>query len=278
MAGTTANLIRRLVTGSFLIAFVTGVLFYAPLWLFGVVTAAFTGLALNEFFVMAQRKGIWTERWIGLLIGLAIPLSICWRFEPTKGWELLFVSMAFLTLFVLQLRRKDISQTVVGVSTALFGIFYIAWCFSFLVRLRFLEGAGLPSGQWLVAYLVAVTKSGDIGAWAVGSALGRTPLIQRISPSKTWEGLVGGLLFSAWVAGLFRSIFPQVAWVELVVLGFVLGGIGQLGDLFESMVKRDCQVKDSGNILPGMGGMLDLLDSLLFTAPFCYFYIRAFWG
>ncbi len=271
------NLLQRILTGSLLILLVAWVLFAGPLWLFGLVATAFTGLALNEFFAMVERKGIVIERWIGLAIGLLIPLSIQWRFEPTKGWELFFVLVAFLTLFVLQLRRRDSSQAIVGVSTALFGIFYVSWCFSFLVRLRFLEGPGLPGGEWLVAYLLLVTKGGDIGAYAVGSAIGRHTLIPRISPSKTWEGTLGGLAFSVGVAAAFRSVFPAVELKSLLILGGLLGVLGQLGDLSESLVKRDCQVKDSGVLLPGLGGVLDVLDSLLFTSPICYFYIQKFW-
>lgn len=271
------NVLQRVLTGFLLILLVAWVLFAGPLWLFGAVATVFTGLALNEFFALVERKGIVIERWIGLAIGLLIPLSIQWRFEPTKGWELFFVLFAFLMLFILQLRRKDSSQAIVGVSTALFGIFYVSWCFSFLVRLRFLEGAGVPGGEWLVAYLLLVTKGGDIGAYAVGSAIGRHTLIPRISPSKTWEGLLGGLLFSVGAAAAFRSVFPAVGLKHLLILGGLLGILGQLGDLSESLVKRDCQVKDSGALLPGLGGVLDVLDSLLFTSPICYFYIQKFW-
>ena len=270
------NLTLRLITGSLLIALVVWVLFWAPLWIFALVTVVFIGIALNEFFALVELKGIVIERWIGLLIGLLIPLSIYQEFEPTKGWELFFVVVAFLSLFTLQLRRRDSSQAIVGISTALFGIFYVSWCFSFLVKMRFLTGPALPSGQWLVAFLILVTKAGDIGAYFIGSIFGRHTLIRRISPSKTWEGLFGGLFSSVIVAMAFRSVMPGVSIGHLVTLGVLLGLIGQLGDLSESLIKRDCQVKDSGALLPGMGGMLDVLDSLLFTSPIAYFYFRKF--
>ena len=141
----------RTFTGAVLIGFIAWVLFGAPLWIFALVTIGFTGLALNEFFAMVEYKGIVIERWMGLCVGLLIPLSIHWGFEPTKGWELFFMMVAFLTLFLLQLRRRDSSQAIVGISTALFGIFYVSWCFSFLIKLRFLESPLLPSGAWLVA-------------------------------------------------------------------------------------------------------------------------------
>ncbi len=272
----STNLILRLITGAALVAVVVGVLFFAPLWVFALVTIAFIGLALNEFFSLAELKGIVIERWIGLGVGLLVPLSIYWGFEPTRGWELFFMMVAFLTLFLLQLSRQDSSQAIVGISTALFGIFYISWCFSFLIKLRFLSGPLLPDGKWLVALCILITKAGDIGAYAVGSLFGRHTLIQRISPSKTWEGVFGGLLVS-FLAGLsLKPVFSQVALGHLALLGILLGALGQLGDLSESMIKRDCQVKDSGALLPGMGGVLDVLDSLFFTAPVAYFYIRKF--
>lgn len=270
------HLSQRLVTGGLLVGLVAWVLFAAPLWVFALVTVAFIGLGLNEFFALVERKGIVIERWVGLLVGLSIPVSIYASFEPTKGWELFFMVLAFLTLFLLQMRHRDSSHAIVGVSVALFGIFYVSWCFSFLIKLRFMEGPMLPSGPWLVALLLGVTKGGDIGAYAVGSVLGRHALIPRVSPSKTWEGAAGGLAFSVAAAVALKPVFPAIAWQGLAVLGLLLGITGQLGDLSESLIKRDCQVKDSGQLLPGMGGVLDVLDSLLFTAPICFFYIRKF--
>lgn len=270
------NLTRRLITGFLLILLVTWVLFAAPLWVFAVVTTAFTGLGLSEFFALVRRKGIVIEQWIGLGVGLMIPLSLFLNFEPTKGWELFLMVLAFLTLFILQLRRDDSSQAILGVSTALFGIFYVSWCFSFLIKLRFVQEPGLPGGEWLVALLLLITKGGDVGAYIVGSLLGRHTLLRRISPSKTWEGAAGGLALSLLAAAAMKPVFASVPWGRLLFLGLLLGVSGQLGDLSESLIKRDCQVKDSGRILPGMGGVLDVLDSLLFASPICYFYVRNF--
>lgn len=270
------NLLQRVITGTVLVAAIAWVLFGAPLWVFALVTIVFIGLGLNEFFALVEHKGIHLERWIGLAVGLIIPLSIYINFEPTKGWELFFMVVAFLTLFMLQISRQDSSHAIVGVSTALFGILYVSWCFSFLIKLRFVEGPNLPSGPWLVALLLLVTKGGDIGAYTVGSLWGRHALASRISPSKTWEGAAGGLLFSVAAALALKPVFSGVPWLSLLVLGLLLGVLGQVGDLSESVIKRDCQVKDSGRLLPGMGGILDVLDSLLFTAPICYFFVRKF--
>ncbi|MCM8794716.1 MAG: phosphatidate cytidylyltransferase [Candidatus Omnitrophica bacterium] len=280
MTSSGNNIFFRLITGSLLIGMIIGVLFFCPLWMFGLVTMFFTGAGLYEFFQLLEKKGIIIDRWIGLGIGLLIPFSILWRFQSTKGWELFFMMAAFFILFLLQLRRRDSSHTIVGISTALFGIFYVSWCFSFLIKLRFISAVSgdgvVTDGRWLVALLLLSTKGGDIGAYAVGSLIGRHALIPRISPSKTWEGMFGGLLFSIGGALVLKPWLAAIPAWHLAVLGVLLGIGGQLGDLSESMIKRDCQVKDSGQLLPGMGGVLDVLDSLLFASPLCYFYIQRF--
>jgi len=270
------NLLPRLLTGSALIALVAWTLFKAPLWVFSVIATGFIGLGLNEFFSLVERKGIVIERWLGLSVGLLIPISILTGFEPTKGWELFFMVVVFLALFLTQMRRQDSSQVIVGISTALFGILYVSWSLSFLIKLRLLEHPVLPGGAWLVALVLIITKGGDIGAYFVGSAIGRHPLIRRVSPHKTWEGMLGGLLFSVGGALALRGVFSGIPAIHLVILGLLLGVLGQLGDLSESLIKRDCQVKDSGTLFPGMGGVLDVLDSLLFTSPICFLYVHKF--
>ena len=123
-------------------------------------------------------------------------------------------------------------------------------------------------------FLLLVTKGGDTGAYLVGSVMGRHLLFPKVSPKKSIEGAVGGLLASVGISLLCRSWFPQVPIGHLACLGFLLGSLAQVGDLCESLIKRDCGVKDSGTHLPGFGGFLDVLDSIIFTAPVFYFYLR----
>lgn len=273
---TLPTLLTRTASTAVLLAVIGWALFGAPSWVFGAMAAAFVGVGLHEFFSMVERKGVFLYRMWGLLVGVLIPLSVSTGFEPTKGWELVLMVAAVLALFVLQLTRQDSSQTIIGIGTVIFGILYVSWCLSFLVKLRFIDVPGVD-GRWLAAFLILVTKAGDVGAYLVGSLVGRHPLIVRISPSKTWEGTLGGLAFSVGIAlALARWAPITIPPAHLVPLALVLGVVAQLGDLSESMVKRDCQVKDSGRAFPGIGGVLDLLDSLLFTAPVCYFYLRHF--
>jgi phosphatidate cytidylyltransferase len=151
-------------------------------------------------------------------------------------------------------------------------VLYVGWFLSFAAKMRYLDGGAV----W-VAYLLSVTKAGDIGAYTFGSLFGRHSLIAHVSPKKTVEGLFGGLALSLAVSLLFHDHLPRV-WSlgHLAILGVLLGVVGQIGDLSESLMKRFCQVKDSGAALPGMGGVLDALDSILFTAPIFYFHLTVF--
>jgi phosphatidate cytidylyltransferase len=236
-------------------------------WLFGLLVTAFTIAGLYEFFTMLENKGINIYKYFGIGMGAIIPLSILFRFELTRTWELLFIVSALIFLIIMQFRRRENSGVVVAISTTIFGILYVSWFLSFFIKLRY-----LTTGLGLVLTVIMITKSGDIGAYFIGSRFGKTPLIPRISPKKSIEGAVGGLLCSL-LGALATRPFLNLTYTHLTFLGFCLGILGQLGDLSESLMKRDCQVKDSGRLLPGMGGVLDFLDSLLFTAPAFYFYM-----
>jgi phosphatidate cytidylyltransferase len=186
-------------------------------------------------------------------------------------------------LFAVEMRRPLRGRETFSVITAgLFGFVYIPlFFFGFVARVVFTgagEGTGAAAGIPLMLLLVAVTKFTDMGAYAVGSLIGKHKMIPHISPGKTWQGF-GGALFGAAVAGLgLVALFPR-AMAPLtpghaLALAFVLGLVGVFGDLVESVVKRCLGAKDSGHSLPGIGGVLDLIDSLCFTAPVFYLYLQ----
>lgn len=241
--------------------------------IFNLVILTFTFLGLYEFFTMLEKKGISIYKYFGIGMGLIIPASIMYRFELTSKWELLFIVLALLFLITMQLKRRENRGAVVGISTTLFGILYIAWFFSYLVRIRL-----MPNGINYVVYLVIITKMTDIGAYLIGSRFGKRPLFPRISPKKSVEGAIGGLVFSVLAAIAFKFFMPEQIFSlwHLALLGLFIGILGQLGDLSESLIKRDCETKDSANIIPGFGGILDVIDSLLFTAPVFYFYLNIY--
>ena len=137
------------------------------------------------------------------------------------------------------------------------------------------DAAGYTTGQYLVLFVVAVTKFTDVGAFLCGSLFGRTPFFPNISPKKTWEGIIGALVAGVLVGiGVFHflgSHLPPFSLAMICILSLLFGVIGIGGDLAESLLKRSLQTKDSGHALPGIGGGLDLIDSLLFTLPPAYF-------
>ncbi len=256
---------KRIISSSVLVAIIIASIFNG--WVFNILITLFTIIGLYEFFTMLEKKKIMIYKYFGIGMGAIIPLSILFHFEPTKKWELLFIVLTLLFLIMMQFKRRENSGVIVDISTTLFGILYVSWFLSFLIKIRY-----LPEGIGLLGAVLLITKLGDIGAYLIGVNFGKTPLIPRISPNKSVEGSLGGLLFS--VLGAFiAKAFVDFSYPHLLFIGILLGIIGQFGDLSESLIKRDCQVKDSGNILPGMGGILDQLDSLLFTAPVFYFYL-----
>lgn len=243
-------------------------------WVFISVLLALTIGGLYEFFYLIKKKGIPIYSYTGIIFGVLIPLSIFFQFELTKKWELLFIVVVLLLIFLLQLTRRENSNAIVGISTTLFGVLYVSWFFSFLIKIRFL----LPGieGVKILGFILLIIKCGDMGALLIGSKIGKHPLLPRVSPNKTIEGSLGSFLFSAVVAVLAQSLLPaqlNLSIVHVVLIGIFFGGIGQLGDMSESLIKRDCNVKDSGKFLPALGGALDAIDSLLFSAPVFYFYM-----
>lgn len=269
-------LLRRIISGLVLITLIVAAIFFEMV--FNIVVLVFIVIGLYEFFTMLEKKGINSYKYFGVIMGTLIPLSILRGFELTRKWELLFIILTLLFLIMMQFKRRKHSGVIVDISTTLFGILYVAWLFSFLIKIRYLDG-----GAGLLAAVLLITKAGDIGAYFIGSRFGKTPLIPHISPHKSVEGALGGLVFSVAAAMASKPFFLAIggiplwrenfAYLHLFFLGVFLGILGQLGDLSESLIKRDCQVKDAGNILPGMGGILDEIDSVLFTAPVFYFYL-----
>lgn len=266
------NFLKRAITSVILILFVIATIFVFPDWFFCFVVTLLIALALYEFFVMVTNKGIFVYRYFGVIMGVVLPVTIYLKYGGfVPDLEPFLIVIISLFVFVLQFTRQDNSQALAGISITLLGILYISWFFSFIIRLKY-----LPHGAYLVSFLLLVTKTGDIGAYLVGKTVGRRNLIPRISPKKTVEGTIGGFAFSIAAAFFSRGLLPNVSSIELIMLGALLGVLSQIGDLSESLIKRDCQVKDAASYLPGLGGVMDIIDSLLFTTPIFYFYVRMF--
>jgi len=266
------SFIRRFLTSLFLIGGSAVILFFTNELFFSLQVIVFIALALYEFLGLLKKEKIVVYRVFGMAMGIIIPMIVYMELGATRSGEILFLVLGCLFLFLLQFFRKDNSQALVGISLTLFGILYISWFLSFLIKIRFLTG-----GVWWVAYLLSVTKAADIGAYGIGTLFGRHSLIPHISPKKSVEGTFGGLLASVGVSVAFLPHLPlPFTLFHAAVMGLLIGGVGQIGDLSESLMKRFCNAKDSGSLLPGMGGVLDTVDSILFTAPIFYFHLRIY--
>jgi phosphatidate cytidylyltransferase len=220
-------------------------------------------------------KGMHPYRGVGIASGLTLSTYMYFRSGMYASFILTFVLIAIMGL---ELTRRDNRRAVYHVATTVFGIVYVAYLGSHLVLLRELPlQAERPYelGARFVFLAFTVTWASDTGAYAIGSLFGKKPLLPRVSRSKTWEGAVGGVVFSA-LAGYLSSItfarFLPPLWA--VLLGGMCSVIGLLGDLFESMLKRDAEIKDTSQIIPGHGGVLDRFDSLLFTVPLIYYFLK----
>jgi len=270
MAGN-GSLGKRILSSVLILTPVGMIIFLFPNWVLSLLASAMIGCALWEFFGLAEKKGIFVYKYFGVLIGMLVPIMMYFEMgmEGYVTIEPFFIVIACLFTFVLLFIRRDNSQALVSIAVTMFGLLYIAWFFSFFVKLKF-----LPQGSLLVVFLVLVTKMGDVGAYFIGRFFGKHSLIPRISPHKTIEGTMGGLLFSVATALAGKLYLPNFSINHLLMLGFLLGILAQVGDLAESLLKRDCAVKDSGNSISGFGGMLDIMDSLIFTAPIFYFYVK----
>ena len=215
---------------------------------------------------MVEQKGYYVNKWLGLLFGGTFPF-LCYY-----PGESIILGATILSLFFLNLHVQRKESSLISVAVTLLGILYIGWLFSFLAKIRCLE-----YGKYWVGYLIFVTKMGDAAAYFVGKKCGTLRLNKKISPNKTVEGACAGLLTATVCSLGIRLFVPEINVVQALILGFFIGVLAQLGDLAESLIKRDVGVKDSG-FIPGLGGVLDILDSLLFTAPFLYYYLSAVIG
>ena len=266
-----SSLRKRVISSVLILTLVGLVIFYFPNWVFSLLASAMIGCALWEFFNLAEKKGIFVYKYFGILIGMLVPVIMYFQMglEGYVTTEPFFIVIACLFTFVLLFIRRENSQALASIAVTMFGILYIAWFFSFFIKLKF-----LPHGACLVAFLIIVTKMGDVGAYFIGRAFGKHSLIPRISPNKTVEGTIGGLIFSVGSALAGKSYLPNISFIHLLTLGLLLGILAQVGDLAESLLKRDCAVKDAGDNISGFGGMLDIIDSLIFTVPIFYFYVK----
>lgn len=255
--------------------------------LFWLLISAFGLLALWEFYRMLDHAALPNFKITGMICGAIMLVGSFYYFSrigPAQSYDFEVSVLLFflLTVFTRQMfARLKHDEPLRTMAYTLFGLLYVLWLFNFITKILYLTPRapnGTVTGQFYVLYLIAITKFSDMGAYLTGSAVGRHLMSPHISAKKTWEGFFGALVFALLCSlGLFKVMpghLSMLNWTHATVLGLLLGFAAVIGDLAESIVKRSTGVKDSGGLLPGIGGALDLIDSLLFTAPLLFFYLR----
>jgi phosphatidate cytidylyltransferase len=287
------NLQKRLISGPLILAGLLAAAYWLPSVGGCVLLVMIAGLALMEFYHLLDLAGIPSFRVLGVLFSVLL-IAATWASSTFNAiglvgeQELAVMFSLVIAILLRQFPQKYNNQPLATIACTLLGFLYVPFLFNYFTKLAFswepvgLLGAVSATGRLLVFYLIAVVKFTDVGAFAVGLVLGRHKLIPRISPAKTWEGFFGGILAGLLVSLVFRWLVDgQFGSVTMHVhdaigLGILLPVVGTFGDLTESMLKRAANAKDSSALVPGMGGLLDVLDSLLFAVPVLYLYVKIF--
>jgi phosphatidate cytidylyltransferase len=287
-----AQFFPRLLSSLVLWSLVLLIIFKGYPLLFCLTITLVSSVALWEFYTLLEKAGHPSFKFLGVFAG-CILISFGWFFARNSQWielrhvEELIVILLVLGVFFRQLPQRGNPKPIETMTNTVFGILYIPWLLNFMTKLTYLDVpnvVGSEGGRFFVLYLILITKFSDVGAYVVGSLFGRHKMIPRISPNKTWEGAVGAVLVPLGLS--VAMYYAQFDWFnslhftlrDAILLGVLFGFVAMIGDLAKSLIKRQAQVKDSGKFIPGIGGALDLVDSLLFTAPIFYLYLRLIIG
>jgi phosphatidate cytidylyltransferase len=252
---------------------------------------------LSEFYGLAARRDLVCFKKWGMLGGVLLMVGTFLNLTGKIGtsgsparvndFETSFLILFVLGLCLCQFFSRTNTAGILATSVTLFGLMYVPWLLNFIQKIYFFP-QGIDGryplypngveGKYFLLYFILVTKISDSGAYAVGSLIGKHKMIPRISPGKTWEGF-GGAIAASVIASVVFAHFTAAHLVGMtlmhaIILGVILGVAAVVGDLIESLFKREAGAKDSGSFFPGIGGILDLLDSLLFNAPIMYLYLR----
>ncbi len=228
-------------------------------------------LSLRELYLVAEKKGFFPSKLTGLITILLLSWDI--HFFSGRHATMIF-TLSILYILCVELYKHK-SHSLANSAITLFGIIYISFFSSFLLihQTHFRGGASSQMG-WLILLLFISIWGMDSGAYFIGSTFGKRKLFKRISPNKTWEGAIGGFACAIIIMLSFRPLIANFIYTwDALFIGIIIGIVGQLSDLVESLFKRDANVKNSSDMLPGHGGIWDRFDSALFVGPFVYFYI-----
>ena len=272
-----SNMLTRALTGSLIVAAILAGIYYSPtsfVGLFFVITT----IGLWEFYTLTEKGGMSPQKLLGTIAGtvfFVISSLYILRMIPL-GYLLVIMPLMFLIL-IAELYRKS-QNPLVNISITLSGIFYLSIPMVLLSYLAYPPAYGLRytyeyNPNILIGFFL-ILWTNDTFAYLVGKTVGKRKLFESVSPKKTWEGSLGGAIFAIVLAYFLVRFFPELRKRDWLVVAGIIVLFGNLGDLIQSKFKRSLNVKDSGSVLPGHGGILDRFDGVYLAAPFVYTYIR----
>jgi phosphatidate cytidylyltransferase len=268
---------KRIIWGSLGAALLLGLIWAGSIW-FTLAIGLLSILGILEYSQLLKKQNIrpQTAAMITLSLLLQALIYISAHYFSLKQTNFIidgerimcfFLFLAFLIVFVNELLRGNPEQGLLNAAANFFGTVYIGFMFAYILMVRLMPGG---DGLFYILFTLLVTWSNDTGAYFVGSTLGKHKLSPRISPRKSIEGSIGGLIGGLTCTWVLAFLFHKRG-LPLIILGVFVVAAGQIGDLIESIIKRNAGVKDSGTFLPGHGGLLDRFDSLLLAAPIVYY-------
>lgn len=254
----------RIISAAIGIPIIIGLILWGRLPFFVLVTII-VAVGLYEFYQMLLHQSLHPNLIIGIASGVAFCLGALLRGEKGLEISLIILATVYFLWYLTVLGRPS---AILDCAFTIFGSLYIGFLFSYLILMY-----DLPSGRLLIFLIIGGTWVADTSAYTVGTLIGKRKLAPGVSPHKTWEGAIAAVLFTPLVlASLY--FFPVLSVSERIVLGLIVGVTSQIGDLAESKLKREMEVKDAGWIIPGHGGVLDRFDSLLFGGIVVYYYLK----
>ena len=278
------NFLTRTLTGAAFVAVMIGCIWWS-FWSMAALFLVISVLGLWEFYSLIEKNGIHIQKFYGVLLGIIFFLL----FFPSITTDFPYATIAVISSlgisFIIELFKKS-EKPILNISIIFFGIIYIILPFALLTYIGFIvvsmEGIlslifssekDLNNYNFFILGFFLLIWSNDTFAYLVGRSIGKTKLFERISPKKTWEGFIGGIICTQGIAYLISIYFSELAPIHWHVVALIVSVFGTLGDLVESMFKRSLGVKDSGTILPGHGGILDRFDGVLLSSPFVVTYL-----
>ncbi len=271
------NIIYRLITAALFIPVLIYIAYNGGFYFLILVELAIF-LGTFEFYDILRAKKMQPYKKIGITAALVLGLTVYFQ-----SYVFTFFVLTLLVMFLSfsEIFRKEHDRAIYHIATTIFGIMYISWLLSHLTLLRELPTATGKAYHLGFSYVLIPFFIGwgyDTGAYFAGKKFGKHKLLLRISPSKTWEGAIGGFLLALLFLFAYQQLFKITFLTNFDIIMLALFGsfLAQIGDLVESLIKRDARIKDASSHIPGHGGILDRLDSILFVAPFVYYFLRFF--